>query len=62
MTTSSTCETTEAPDWRRLHNRHTGAIGQDVVVSADVLYVRGKHQLGQIDYNPRIPAFGTPTR
>ena len=23
MTTSSTCET-EAPDWRRLHNRHTG--------------------------------------
>jgi hypothetical protein len=38
------------------------AIGEGFTVAADMLYVRGKHQLGQIDYNPRIPGLGSPTR
>jgi hypothetical protein len=38
------------------------AIFRGLVIFGDLLYVRGKHQLGQIDYNPRIPALGSPTR
>jgi len=38
------------------------AIGQDFSVSVHALYARGYHQLGTIDYNPRIPALGGATR
>jgi Carboxypeptidase regulatory-like domain/TonB dependent receptor-like, beta-barrel len=38
------------------------AITDDVSMSANLLYARGKHQLGTIDYNPRIPALGNPAR
>lgn len=38
------------------------AIGDNFRVSADVLMVRGKGQLGTIDYNPRVPALGAATR
>lgn len=38
------------------------AIGKDLSIAADVLYVRGKWQLGTIDYNPIVPALGTGRR
>lgn len=38
------------------------AIGSNMAVSADVLYVRGYNQLGTIDYNPIIPALGPGRR
>jgi hypothetical protein len=38
------------------------AIGQDFAVSANFLYVRGKHQLGTIDYNPVVPTLGPGRR
>jgi len=38
------------------------AIGQNMAVSADVLYVRGYHQLGTIDYNPLVPSLGAGRR
>jgi hypothetical protein len=38
------------------------ALGRDVSVAANFVYVRGKHQLGTIDYNPVIPALGTGRR
>lgn len=37
-------------------------IGANMAVSADVLYVRGYHQLGTIDYNPVVPALGAGRR
>jgi hypothetical protein len=38
------------------------AFGNDFSVAANFVYVRGKHQLGTIDYNPVIPALGTGRR
>ena len=38
------------------------ALGNDVSLSANLVYVRGKHQLGSIDYNPTIPALGAGRR
>jgi hypothetical protein len=38
------------------------ALGKDVSLSVNGLYVRGKHQLGSIDYNPTIPALGAGRR
>ena len=38
------------------------AIGQNMAISADVLYVRGYNQLGTIDYNPTVPALGAGRR
>jgi hypothetical protein len=37
-------------------------IGANMAVSADVLYVRGYHQLGTLDYNPVVPALGAGRR
>lgn len=37
-------------------------LGANMAVSADVLYVRGYHQLGTIDYNPVVPALGAGRR
>jgi hypothetical protein len=37
-------------------------LGANMAVSADVLYVRGYHQLGTIDYNPIVPSLGTGRR
>ncbi|HJQ35659.1 MAG TPA: TonB-dependent receptor [Thermoanaerobaculia bacterium] len=37
-------------------------VGSNMAVSADVLYVRGYHQLGTIDYNPVVPALGAGRR
>jgi hypothetical protein len=38
------------------------ALGRDFAVSANFLYVRGKHQLGTIDYNPVVPSLGAGRR
>ncbi len=38
------------------------AIGQTVSVSADLLWVHGKNQLGTIDYNPIVPSLGAGRR
>jgi hypothetical protein len=38
------------------------ALGKDISFSANAVYVRGKHQLGSIDYNPTIPALGPGRR
>jgi hypothetical protein len=38
------------------------AIGQNISVSADALFVRGRHQIGTIDYNPVIPSLGAGRR
>ncbi|MBV9497591.1 MAG: TonB-dependent receptor [Acidobacteria bacterium] len=38
------------------------AIGANMALSADVLWVRGYHQLGTIDYNPIVPALGAGRR
>jgi hypothetical protein len=36
--------------------------GANMALSADLLYVRGYNQLGTIDYNPIVPAFGAGRR
>jgi hypothetical protein len=38
------------------------ALGNDISFSANALYVRGKHQIGSIDYNPTIPSLGPGRR
>jgi hypothetical protein len=38
------------------------AIGRDFSVAANFVYVRGKNQLGTIDYNPIIPSLGAGRR
>jgi Carboxypeptidase regulatory-like domain/TonB dependent receptor len=38
------------------------AVGQDLSFSANAVYVRGKHQIGSIDYNPTIPSLGAGRR
>ena len=38
------------------------ALGESMSLSADALYVRGKHQLGTIDYNPIVPSLGAGRR
>jgi hypothetical protein len=38
------------------------ALGPDISFSANAVFVRGKHQLGSIDYNPTIPALGPRRR
>ncbi|MEO8380267.1 MAG: TonB-dependent receptor [Acidobacteriota bacterium] len=38
------------------------AIGANMALSADILYVRGYNQLGTIDYNPVIPSLGAGRR
>ena len=38
------------------------ALGKDISFSANAVYVRGKHQIGSIDYNPTIPALGPGRR
>jgi outer membrane receptor protein involved in Fe transport len=37
-------------------------LGTNMAVSADVLWVRGKNQLGTIDYNPVVPSLGAGRR
>lgn len=37
-------------------------VGANMAVSADLLYVRGYHQLGTIDYNPIVPSLGANRR
>jgi hypothetical protein len=36
------------------------AIGKSVSITVNAMYARGKHQLGTIDFNPRVPALGNP--
>ena len=38
------------------------ALGRDISFSANAVYVRGKRQLGSIDYNPTIPSLGPGRR
>ena len=38
------------------------ALGNTMSISADVLWVRGYHQLGTIDYNPIVPSLGAGRR
>jgi hypothetical protein len=38
------------------------ALGTTMALSADVLWVRGHHQLGTIDYNPIVPSLGAGRR
>jgi hypothetical protein len=38
------------------------ALGQDFSLAANYVWVRGKHQLGSIDYNPIVPALGPGRR
>jgi len=38
------------------------ALGADFVLGANVIYVRGRHQLGTIDYNPVLPDLGPGRR
>ncbi len=38
------------------------AVGANMAVSADLLYVRGKNQIGTIDYNPIVPSLGPGRR
>src|SRR5262249_44279686 len=38
------------------------ALGQDFWVAASGLWVRGKKQVGTVDYNPVVPALGTGRR
>jgi hypothetical protein len=38
------------------------ALGQDFSVAANLVWLRGKHQLGSIDYNPIVPALGAGRR
>ncbi len=38
------------------------AIGKDLAVTANFLYVRGQHQLGTLDYNPTLPSLGVGRR
>jgi carboxypeptidase family protein len=38
------------------------AIGNDFALSANYVYVRGKHQVGTVDYNPVVPALGAGRR
>ena len=37
----------------------TRLLGPATVVSADVVYAHGLHQLGALDYNPMVPALGS---
>lgn len=54
--------TFETPYAHHVSFGYERALGNTVSLSADVLHVRGKHQLGTIDYNPRVPALGGPMR
>jgi hypothetical protein len=38
------------------------ALGQEFSVAANFVWVRGKHQLGSIDYNPTLPSLGPGRR
>ncbi|MGZ7031441.1 MAG: outer membrane beta-barrel protein, partial [Thermoanaerobaculia bacterium] len=38
------------------------AIGSTMSISGDVLFVRGYHQIGTIDYNPVVPSLGAGRR
>ncbi len=38
------------------------AVGQLFSLSADALYVHGRHQIGTIDYNPIVPSLGAGRR
>ena len=38
------------------------ALGKDFAVSANFIWVRGKEQVGTIDYNPVVPALGAGRR
>jgi hypothetical protein len=38
------------------------ALGRDISFSANAVYVRGKHQIGSIDYNPTSPSLGAGRR
>jgi hypothetical protein len=38
------------------------ALGQDISLAANFVYVRGKNQLGTIDYNPVVPSLGAGRR
>jgi hypothetical protein len=38
------------------------AIGANMSASVDAIWVRGKHQLGTIDYNPVVPSLGAGRR
>ena len=52
----------QTPYSRQASAGYSHAIGPVISVSADVLYVHGSHQIGTIDYNPRVPSLGGPTR
>jgi hypothetical protein len=38
------------------------ALTRDLALSVNGIYARGKHNIGTIDYNPRVPSLGGPTR
>jgi hypothetical protein len=38
------------------------ALGQDFALAANVVHVRGKHQVGTVDYNPVVPSLGAGRR
>jgi Outer membrane receptor proteins, mostly Fe transport len=38
------------------------AVGQTISVAVDALFVRGRHQIGTIDYNPVVPSLGAGRR
>ncbi|MEO8033376.1 MAG: hypothetical protein ABI837_03015, partial [Acidobacteriota bacterium] len=38
------------------------AIGANIALSADALFVRGYHQIGTVDYNPIVPTLGAGRR
>lgn len=49
----------------RVHQASVGvshALTDDLGLSADVVYARGSHQLGELDYNPLVPALGPGRR
>jgi hypothetical protein len=60
-------EISTTPDLKVPYANHAAvgidrAIGRDASLSADLVQVRGHHQLGTIDYNPLIPALGPGRR
>jgi hypothetical protein len=56
-----------APGLRTPYAHHASigldhAIGKDMAVSASLVYVRGKHLLGTLDYNPLVASLGAGRR
>ena len=54
--------TLQTPSTRQASVGFEQALGRNVTFTADVVYVRGKHLVGLLNYNPLVKAFGPGRR